>query len=154
MFGSKVKEKLRSHLYHAALLIFGVCTPAFAKCPLAVLEVAGHVASSGPPSLVEVEVETPKGHFADIGEVDGRKFTVAVKFPTHSSYTPFFGHRCKNLPSIVVVTQRVNGKIVSQKKMNFRKDFEEIPSHPYRPYAYRPRREVLLGPTTTAGQTN
>jgi hypothetical protein len=129
-------------VYYAGVLFFSVCTGAFAKCPMAVVEVKGRVlTNSGQPSTVTVDLKTPKGHFGQTTEVKDKQFRLLVRFPTFSFYSPF-GHRCNNIPSVVLVSEMVNGRIVLQQKMDFRREFEKI-----RFTAYRAREEVVLGAT-------
>jgi len=90
------------------------------------------VASAAKNVVIKVELLTPKGNFAEQADVAGSDFTVIVKFPTASSYSPLWGHRCNNRPKKVIVIAKTGEKVLLRKELNFQADFESSGLNEYR----------------------
>jgi hypothetical protein len=125
--------RLSSWLGFLALLLICACPRAFAKCPVASVTLKGRVLSSAADTVViKVELLTPKGNFVEQVDAAGSEFAITVKFPTASSYSPFWGHRCNNRPKKVVVIVKTGDKVLVRKELNFQADFEPSGQNEYR----------------------
>ena len=138
--GARVQAQPNSWVISLIVLLLCACPNAAAKCPVASVTVKGHVVgSAGQKIMVSVELVTPKGHFRKETSTEGADFSLLVAFPTESSYSPLWGHRCNNHPETVMVTAGADGKIFAQKKLSFQRDFESST-----PNEYRLRSELTL----------
>ncbi len=116
-----------------ALLLIFACSSASAKCPVASVTVKGRISSSDAENVVvKVELLTPKGNFVEQADVAGSGFSITVKFPTASSYSPLLGHRCNNLPEKVIVIAKTGDRVLVRKELSFKTDFESAGLNEYR----------------------
>jgi len=90
------------------------------------------------PVTVSVSLQTPKGSYEGSATTQS-SFVVEVPFSTFSSYSPLWGHRCTNLPTVVVIAVHVGGKQLGELKVKFKGN--AIPSGLAK---YRLRSEVVI----------
>lgn len=140
---ARIRDRVRLNKWQAlvALLLLCVCPGAYAKCPVASVAVKGHILPGATENrVIKVELLTPKGNFAEQADVAESAFSVIVKFPTASSYSPVLGHRCNNLPEKVIVIAKTGDKVLVRKELSFKNDFESAGLN-----EYRLRKELVLG---------
>lgn len=133
--GARIHGQVRSNswLGFLALLLICACPSASAKCPVASVTLKGRVLSRAADAVViKVELLTPKGNFVEQVDAAGSEFAITVKFPTASSYSPLWGHRCNNRPKKVIVIAKTGDKVLVRKELNFQTDFESSGLNEYR----------------------
>jgi hypothetical protein len=120
-----------------AIMVLGsVVAPSpclFAQCAAGVATLHGNVKNlpSGTDADVLVVLKTPKGDFSKTAEVKAGQFHLDVNFSTLKSWSPFWGHNCSNVPSLVEVTVRCGDQVLIQQELKFADDFERRDSLNY-----------------------
>ena len=120
-------------ILEAALAFIALRPTAYAKCPVDIVTVQGSIADSGGGAMeVTVVAHTPKGDFSGKVDVAGANFRVDVPFNTLKSWSPLLGHKCTNVPETIDVKLSREGRLVSEKQLKFKDNFETIDSVTYR----------------------
>ena len=71
------------------------------------------------PVTLSISLQTPKGSYERSATAQS-SFVVEVPFSTFSSYSPLWGHRCTNLPTVIAIAAHMGGKQLGELKVKFK----------------------------------
>jgi hypothetical protein len=139
MYGGRMRTILRLLLVWLAVFVFAAGVSA--KCPTGKVAVRGRVEnlpSTGTGAEATVVVESKNGTVSRTVPVSKGEFVAEVPFSTFSS--SFLGNDwCNTVPTFVEVQIVSAGKVLVQRKFNFKDSFERT-----NPDEYRLKQELFL----------
>jgi len=71
------------------------------------------------PVKVNVTLHTPKGDYEQTATATSN-FAITIRFDTWTSFSVWRGERCKNLPSLVVITANAAGTPPNEVRVKFK----------------------------------